>query len=50
MLTERNPVSMPSARLKGRDIVPDFGAGTMTSGAGALLPGATDRAPGLVAR
>ncbi len=50
MLTECNPVSMRFARLKGRDVVADFGGRTMTSDAGALLPGATGRALGLVAR
>ena len=32
MRTECNPVSMRFARLKGRDVVADFGGGTMTSG------------------
>ncbi len=41
MLTECNPTSMRFARLKGRDVVADFGGGTMTSDAGALLLGAT---------
>ena len=50
MPTECNPVSMRFARLKGRDVVADFGGGTMTSDAGALLLGATDRAIGLVDR
>ena len=50
MLTECNPVSMRFARLKGRDLVADFGGGRMTSDAGALLLGATDRATGLVDR
>ena len=50
MPTECNPTSMRFARLKGRDVVADFGGGTMTSDAGALLLGATDRAIGLVAR
>ena len=50
MPTECNPVSMRFARLKGRDVVGDFGGGTMTSDAGALLLGATDRAIGLVDR
>ena len=50
MLTECNPTLMRFARLKGRDVVADFGGGTMTSDAGALLLGATDRAIGLVAR
>ena len=50
MRTECNPPSMRFARLKGRDVVADFGGGTMTSDAGALLLGATDRAIGLVDR
>ena len=50
MPTKCNPVSMRFARLKGRDVVVDFGGGTMTSNAGALLLGATDRAIGLVDR
>ena len=50
MPTECNPTSMRFARLKGRDVVADFGGGTMTSDAGALLLGATDRTIGLVAR
>ena len=50
MLTECNPTLMRFARLKGRDVVADFGGGTMTSDAGALLLGATDRAIGLVKR
>ena len=50
MRTECNPTSMRFARLKGRDVVADFGGGTMTSDAGALLLGATDRAIGLVER
>ena len=48
MPIEYNPVPMRFARLKGRDVVADFGGGTMTSDAGALLLGATDRAIGLV--
>ena len=50
MPTECNPVSMRFARLKGRDVVADFGGGAMTSDAGALLLGATDGAIGLVGR
>ena len=41
---------MRFARLNGRDVVADFGGGVMTSDAGALLLGATDRAIGLVDR
>ncbi len=50
MPTECNPVSMRFARLNGRDVVADFGGGTMTSDAGTLLLGATDRTIGLVDR
>ena len=50
MRTECNPTAMQFARLKGRDVVADFGGGSMTSDAGALLLGATDRAVGLVDR
>jgi hypothetical protein len=38
------------ARLEGRDVVAAFDGGRMTSDAGALLLGATDRAIGLVER
>ena len=48
MHTECNPTPMRFARLKGRDVVADFEGGRMTSDAGALLLGATDRAIGLV--
>ena len=50
MRTECTPKPMRFARLKGRDVVADFGSGAMTSDAGALLLGATDRAIGLVDR
>ena len=50
MRTECNPRPMRFARLKGRDVVADFGGGAMTSDAGVLLLGATDRAIGLVDR
>ena len=50
MPAECSPTSMRFARLKGRDVVADFGGGAMTSDAGALLLGATDRAIGLVDR
>ncbi len=43
MRTECNPTRMRFARLKGRDVVADFEGGRMTSDAGALLLGATDR-------
>ena len=42
--------AMQFARLDGRAAVADFGGGAMTSDAGALLLGATDRAIGLVDR
>jgi hypothetical protein len=41
---------MVFARVDGRDLVADFGGGAITSDAGALLLGATDRAIGLVDR
>ena len=44
MRTECNPTSMRFARLKGREVVADFGGGSMTTDAGALLLGATDAA------
>ena len=50
MQTECNPSSMRFARLKGREVVADFGGGRMTTDARALLLGATDRAVGLVDR
>jgi len=42
--------AMRFARLKGREVVADFGGGVLTSNTGALLLGATDRAIGLVDR
>ena len=39
MLTECNPASMRFARLKGRDVVADFGGGAMTSDAGRAASG-----------
>lgn len=50
MPTECNPEPMLFARLDRREVVADFGGGTMTSDAGALLLGATDRAINLVER
>jgi len=50
MLTECNPEPMLFARLDRRDVVADFGGGAITSDAGALLLGATDRAIRLVER
>ena len=48
MPAECSPPAMQFARLAGRAVVADFGGGVMTSDAGALLLGATDRAIGLV--
>ena len=48
MPIECNPVSMRFARLKGRDVVADFGGGAVTSDAGTLLLRTTDRAISLV--
>ena len=50
MLTQCSPQSMQFARLDGRSVVADFGGGALTSDAGSLLLGATDRAIGLVDR
>ena len=50
MPAECSPPAMQFARLDGRLVVADFGGGAMTSDAGALLLGATDRAIGLVDR
>ena len=50
MPAECRPPAMQFARLDGRAVVADFGGGVMTSDAGALLLGATDRAIGLVDR
>ena len=50
MPAECSAAAMQFARLDGRDVVADFGGGVMTSDAGALLLGATDRAIGLVDR
>ena len=50
MPAECSPPAMQFARLHGRSVVADFGGGVMTSDAGALLLGATDRAIGLVDR
>lgn len=41
---------MRFARLDGRDVVADFGGGAISSEAGALLLGATDKAIGLIDR
>jgi len=50
MPTQCNPEPMLFARLDRRDVVADFGGGAITSDAGALLLGATDRAIKLVDR
>ncbi len=50
MRTECNPEPMLFARLDRRAVVADFGGGAITSDAGALLLGATDRAISLVER
>lgn len=50
MPTQCNPEPMLFARLEGRSVVADFEGGALTSDAGALLLGATDRAIGLVDR
>jgi len=50
MPTQCNPEPMLFACLDRRDVVADFGGGAITSDAGALLLGATDRAIKLVDR
>jgi len=50
MRTQCNPDSMLFARLDRRHLVADFGGGAITSDAGALLLGATDKAINLVDR
>ncbi len=50
MPTECSPEPMLFARLDRRAVVADFGGGAITSDAGALLLGATDRVIGLVER
>jgi hypothetical protein len=50
MPTQCNAEAMEFARLEGRAVVADFGGGAITSDAGALLLGATDRAIRLVER
>jgi hypothetical protein len=50
MQTECSAEPMLFARLDRRDLVADFGGGAITSDAGVLLLGATDRAIGLVDR
>jgi hypothetical protein len=50
MQTECSAEPMRFARLERRDLVADFGGGAITSDAGALLLGPTDRTIGLVDR
>lgn len=50
MPTECNPELFGFARVEGRAVVASFDGGAITSDAGALLLGATDRAIGLVDR
>jgi hypothetical protein len=50
MPTECSAERLEFARVEGRVVVAGFGGGTITSDAGALLLGATDRAIGLVRR
>src|SRR5271163_3462504 len=50
MPTECNPTTMLFAPVEGRRVAADFAGGAITSDAGALLLGATDRAIGLVDR
>jgi Transposase DDE domain group 1 len=48
--TECNPTLFEFARVQGRAVVASFDGGRITSDAGALLLGATDRAIGLIGR
>ncbi len=50
MPTECNPEQFEFARVEGRQVVAGFDGGMITSDAGGLLLGATDRAIGLVGR
>ena len=50
MPTECSAKPMGFARVAGRAVMADFGGGAITSNAGGLLLGATDRAIGLVER
>ena len=50
MPTECNPALFDFAPVEGRAVVAAFDGGVITSDAGALLLGATDRAIGLVRR
>ena len=50
MRTQHNPAPFEFAPVEGRAVVAGFDGGAITSDAGALLLGATDRAIGLVGR
>lgn len=50
MPTECSQDSFDFGRVEGRAVVADFGGGTITSNAGALLLGAADKAIGLIDR
>ena len=50
MPTECSAKPMGFARVDGRAVVADFDGGAITSNAGGLLLGATDRAIGLIER
>ena len=50
MMTECNPDLFEFAPVEGRGVVAAFDGGAMSSDAGALLLGATDRAIGLMGR
>jgi hypothetical protein len=50
MQTECNPKLFDFARVEGRAVVASFDGGKITSDAGALLLGATDKALGLISR
>lgn len=50
MQTECSAGRMAFGEVSGRNVVADFGGGTITSDAGALLLGAADRAIGLTER
>ena len=50
MPTECNPELFGFAPVEGREVVAAFDAGAITSDAGALLLGATDRAIGMMHR
>ncbi len=50
MQTQRSAKSFGFARVKSRDVVASFDGGAVTTDAGGLLLGATDREMGLVER